>query len=72
MTNAQFKHPLGVKDADPMIISSGFDESAIYMTPDFAYIAKDDGEIVEINHKFVKIKYKRLKSYLGKLLCAAS
>lgn len=58
MANAQFSHVLGVAEADPMIVSTYADEAAAYMTPDFSYVAKGDGEIESVNNKFCKIRYK--------------
>lgn len=57
MTNGQFSHILPVRDADPMLVSTGADEASLYMCPEFSYIAEDDGEVVSINNKFITVKY---------------
>ena len=58
MCNAQFNHVIDVKDADPMLMSSRADEAAIYMSPEHAYVAHDDGEVIDINDDYLTVKYK--------------
>ena len=58
MCNGQFNHVIDVKDADTMLISSRADEAAIYMSPEHAYVAKDDGEIIDVNDDYLVVKYK--------------
>ena len=58
MCNAQFNHVIDVKSADPMLMSTRADEAAIYMSPEHAYIAKDDGEVIDANGDYLVVKYK--------------
>ncbi|MGL5316975.1 MAG: hypothetical protein ACRC92_27195 [Peptostreptococcaceae bacterium] len=58
MANNQFDHCMPVYGADPMLVSYGADESALYMCSDFAAIAEEPGQIVSVNDAFVKVKYK--------------
>lgn len=58
MANAQFNHVIDVKSADPSLMSSRADEAAIYMSPEHAYIAKDDGEVIDLNTDYLVVKYK--------------
>ncbi|MGL5764358.1 MAG: hypothetical protein ACRCX8_01830 [Sarcina sp.] len=41
-----------------MLVSFGADEAALYMSPEFSYLAEDDGEVVSVNEMFITIKYK--------------
>ena len=58
MCNAQFNHVINVKSADTMLTSSRADEAAIYMSPEHAYVAKDDGEVIDVNDDYLVVKYK--------------
>lgn len=58
MADNQFDHALPVKNADPMCVSTGADESAAYICPSFSIVAEEDGEIISSNDTFTKVKYK--------------
>lgn len=58
MVSGQVNHIKPVIGADPMLISCHGDENAVYTTPSFSYVAKDNGKILDINESFALIKYK--------------
>ena len=57
MQYGQFKHIRPVVGADPMYVSTRADEAAVAMSNKHAYTAKANGKIVNIDDKFIKIKY---------------
>ena len=58
MVSGQFGHILPIEEADTCPISTHADEAAIYMTPQFAYFAKMDGKVKEVNNDYIVIEYK--------------
>ncbi|MGL5715359.1 MAG: hypothetical protein ACRCX2_20240 [Paraclostridium sp.] len=40
-----------------MLVSSGADEAAVFMVPEFSHISLGDGEVISMNEKFITIKY---------------
>ena len=57
MVSGQFNHIKPVEHADPMLVSSHYDETTVYQTPSFSYVAKDKGKIIALNQYFCKIQY---------------
>lgn len=58
MIEGQYKHLLPVTNAEPNYISYGVDDIVPYASNAFSIKAQQDGEIIEVNDNFVKIKYK--------------
>lgn len=61
MTSKQSCHAIPVLDQSPCLITNGFDSTIQYRTSnDFSYVAKQDGEVVDINTdtNIMIIKYK--------------
>ena len=57
MTNGQMNHILPVIGADPMLVSYGADEAALFMAPVFSHIAELDGVVKTVNDKFIIMEY---------------
>ena len=57
MVSGQFNHIKPVEHADPMLVSSHYDETTVYQTPSFSYVAKGKGKIIALNNYFCKIQY---------------
>jgi hypothetical protein len=52
------KHAMRVKHASPALITNGSDEALPYLTTDiFAHKSKGNGEVIEANQDYLKIKY---------------
>lgn len=62
MSMMQSNHLMGTEGSEPALVTYGMDETMSYLDSDFAKRLKDDGEIVSINDRFMKIKYKNLKN----------
>ena len=58
MVSGQFGHILPIEEADTCPISTHADEAALYMTPQFAYFAKMDGKVKDVNDDYIVIEYK--------------
>ena len=53
------KHAMKTKISSPQLISNGADQALPYMiTNNFAFKAKEDGKVIELNDKYCVIKYK--------------
>ena len=53
------KHAVRTKKSDPLLVTSGSDQALPYLTTDkFAFKAKQDGKVVEVNDNFVILEYK--------------
>ena len=53
------KHSMRTIESDPLLITCGADDALAYLTQDkFAFKAKEDGEIIEVNDDYILIKYK--------------
>lgn len=57
MADNQFSHAMPPKNADPMYVSYGADEAALYQCPGFSYVAKGNGVVLSTNETYTKIKY---------------
>lgn len=57
MMSGQFDHAKPVVDADPMLVSSYADEVVAYQTPEFTYVAKQNGKIKKVTDTLVIIEY---------------
>lgn len=58
MANGQHSHVMGILGGMPLLVSYGADETAIHMSPEFSFKAKEDGTIIDISDTFIKVKYK--------------
>lgn len=61
MAIKQSKHVIPVKNSSPVLISNGLEQTIPYqLSTDYSIVAKEDGEVVEINNdaKFMIVKYK--------------
>ena len=53
------KHSMRTVESDPLLITCGADDALPYLTQDkFAFKAKQDGEITEVNDDYILVKYK--------------
>ena len=53
------KHQVRTVESDPMLVTNGADEALPYMSTDrFAFKAKQDGKILEVNDNYILIEYK--------------
>jgi len=53
------KHSMRTEESDPLLITNGADEAMPYLTIDkFAFKAKQDGTIKEVNDDFMIVEYK--------------
>lgn len=76
MASKQSCHAIPIKDQSPLLVSNGFDSTIHYRTcDDFSVVAKEDGEVVELDQKtqIMVVKYKSgkvkaidLSSYMAK------
>lgn len=65
MSTKQAKHVVPVKKSSPVLISNGAEQTIHYhIGKDFTFVAKEDGEIVELDEKLglVVVKYKSGKT----------
>ena len=52
------KHMVRTEESDPLLVTSGADEVMPYLTTDkFAYKAKGDGKVIELNEHYCIIEY---------------
>lgn len=57
MSMQQTNHTIATKGSSAPLVSMGMDESIAYLDTDFVFSAKENGTIVELNEKFIKIEY---------------
>lgn len=65
MSTKQAKHVVPVKKSSPVLISNGAEQTIHYhIGKDFTFVAKEDGEVVELDEKLglVVVKYKSGKT----------
>ena len=65
MSMMQSNHLMGTEGSEPAYVTYGMDETMSYLDSDFAKRLKDDGEILSINDRFMKIRYNNLKNEDG-------
>ena len=53
----QFNHLMGVQGAEPSLVTYGMDESLSQLDTDFCHKMEQDGEIISVNDRFIKVKY---------------
>ena len=52
------KHAVRIEESDPLLVTNGADEAMPYLTSDkFAFKAKQDGKIIEINDNYIMLEY---------------
>ena len=52
------KHTVRTEDSDPLLVTNGSDEALAYLTSDrFAFKAKKEGKIIEMDDKHILIEY---------------
>lgn len=58
IATSQTGHILPVDDAEPVLISNGMDEiAASYLSDEFAVVAKEDGQVIEIADGYMIVQY---------------
>lgn len=57
----QFNHLVGTEGSNPALVTYGMDESLAKLDSDFAYQMADDGQVIEMNERYIKVKYNHLK-----------
>lgn len=68
MMMSQFNHTVNVKGAEPSLVTYGMDENIAGIDTDFNHKMQDDGKVVAINERFVKVVYNNLKDEKGEPL----
>ena len=59
IATSQTSHIVPTAGAQPALISNGMDELVpAYLTEEFSYVARDDGQVLEINDDYMIIQYK--------------
>lgn len=59
IATSQTSHIVPTSDAAPALISNGVDELVpAYLTEEFAYVAREDGQVIDMNDDYVIIQYK--------------
>ena len=53
----QFQHLLGTEGSDPALVSYGMDNAMASLDVDFAHTLQDDAEIIEVNSRYIKVRY---------------
>lgn len=58
IATSQTSHIVSTAAAQPVLISNGVDELVpAYLTEEFSYVAREDGQVLEINEDFMIIQY---------------
>lgn len=57
----QFNHLVGTEGSNPALVTYGMDESIVNLDSDFAHQMADDGQVIELNERYIKVKYNNLK-----------
>lgn len=65
MMMSQFNHTVNVKGAQPSLVTYGMDETIADIDTDFNHKMRDDGKVIAINPRFVKVVYDTLKDEKG-------
>ena len=59
IATSQTSHIVSTAAAQPVLISNGVDELVpAYLTEEFSYVAREDGQVLEINEDYMIIQYK--------------
>lgn len=66
MLMSQYNHTVDVNGAEPALVTYGMDETMNELDTDFNFKMEDDGSIIEINDRFVKVRYDNLKDDKGR------
>ena len=56
----QFNHLIGTEGSDVSLVTYGADTALSHLDVDFAHSMPDDGEIIEINDRFIKVRFNNL------------
>ena len=56
----QFNHLLGTEGSDVALVSYGMDSSMASLDVDFAHHMPDDGEIIFVNDRYIKVRFTNL------------
>lgn len=59
IATSQTSHIVSTEGAQPVLISNGVDELVpAYLTEEFSYVAREDGQVIDINEDYMIIQYK--------------
>lgn len=59
IATSQTSHIVPTAAAEPALISNGVDEIVpAYLTEEFAYVAREDGSVIDINEDYIILQYK--------------
>ena len=59
IATSQTGHIISTAAAQPVLISNGMDEvAAAYLTEEFSYVAREDGQVIDMNDDYMIIQYK--------------
>lgn len=62
IATSQTGHIVSTEDAQPVMIANGVDEIVpSYLSDEFAYVAKEDGKVLEITDEYIIIQYTKSK-----------
>lgn len=65
MGMSQFDHLVGTEGSEPALVTYGMDEAIASLDSDFNHKMEDDGEVIEMNKRYVKVRYANLKDDKG-------
>lgn len=57
----QFNHLIGTEGSDVSLVTYGADSALSHLDVDFAHSLPDDGQIIESNDRFIKVRFDNLK-----------
>lgn len=57
----QFNHLIGTEGSDVSLVTYGADTALSHLDVDFAHSMPDDGEIIEANERFIKVRFNNLQ-----------
>jgi len=59
IATSQTSHIVSTEGAQPVLVSNGVDEIVpAYLTEEFSYVAREDGEVIDMNEDYIIIQYK--------------
>ncbi len=62
MLMSQTNHIVSTDHSEPSLVTYGFDESMVHLDTDFAHHMKDDGKVIMMNDRYIKVEYVNLKN----------
>lgn len=59
IATSQTSHIVSTAGAQPCLVSNGVDEIVpAYLTEEFSYVAREDGEVIDMNEEYMIVRYK--------------